>query len=299
MKNKIKNVVCGTLLTVALALMMILTTVSTGLVSGGTNLKIAEAEELPRVTISFDANGGTGYMDDDYENAGCGYVLPECEFEAPEGKCFYAWRADGEETTYEPGEHYALGYYSSVTFYAVWEEVAVEEEPVVNPVMEATYNGTITVGEKLDLDKVSVVIIDENSGDELDGYDYINVESVKYFIENTSGMEVSYDRIYTNEYTFDNVGVIEIKVTWGADGDYMETIMTVEVVAEVVEEPAPETPEQPEIEEPVVEQPTEEVKPAEKDNNGLGLGAILGIVFGSLAVLGLGGSLLWAFVFRK
>ena len=70
-------------------------------------------------------------------------------------------------------------------------------------------------------------------------------------------------------------------------------------VEEPAPAPAPETPEQPEIEEPVVEQPTEEVKPADNDNNGLGLGAILGIVFGSLAVLGLGGSMLWMFVFRK
>ena len=82
--------------------------------------------------------------------------------------------------------------------------------------------------------------------------------------------------------------------------------MTVNVVeAPVVEEPeptpTPEQPEQPEQpESPSVDQPTVE-QPATEDNdgNGLNVGAILGIVFGSLAVLGLGGSLLWIFVFKK
>ena len=45
--------------------------------------------------VSFDANGGTGSMDDILTMGDC--TLPECTFAAPEGKMFQAWQIGEEE----------------------------------------------------------------------------------------------------------------------------------------------------------------------------------------------------------
>ena len=303
--KKTKSLILGALVACAVVLAMLLAIPANAMMALNANLNVCEEDEVMPVQISFDANGGYGEISS-FTCYNSSFELPECTFDAPCGNQYFnCWGIIGTEGEHVEGEYYYPGdiFYTGgvdVTFYAVWKDVPVKE-PAVNPVMEASYNGTITVGGKLDLDKVSIIV--KKNGNIVEGYEHINEESVNYFIENTSGMEVSYDRINTNEYTFDNVGVIEIIVRYQIEADDFETTMEVTVVAAQVEEPepapAPETPEQPEIEEPVVEQPTEEVKPADNDNNGLGLGAILGIVFGSLAVLGLGGSLLWVFVFRK
>lgn len=43
------------------------------------------------VTVTFDADGGSGSMDPIEVPAGEGFVLPECTFEPPEGKEFSSW----------------------------------------------------------------------------------------------------------------------------------------------------------------------------------------------------------------
>lgn len=57
-----------------------------------------ESEELvtsvhaeATVTITFDANGGSGSMDPLQVTAGENFVLPECDFTAPEGMVFNSW----------------------------------------------------------------------------------------------------------------------------------------------------------------------------------------------------------------
>ncbi len=71
-------------------------------------------------TVSFNSNGGSGKMDSDYEQNG-GYILPECTFEAPEGKKFKAWAEYSDDgTQYDAGYEYDVT--NDVTFYAVWEE---------------------------------------------------------------------------------------------------------------------------------------------------------------------------------
>ena len=172
--------------------------------------------------------------------------------------------------------------------------------------LTAIYNGTITKGEKLDLSKILIqeknangVVIKSYCGNDADEGNRIVYRDMEMNI---------FD--YANE-TFDVLGEVQIKLgkELQPESPHTYTTMTVNVVeAPVVEEPEPEpiptptpTPEQPEqpenpsVDQPVVEQPATE----DNDGNGLNVGAILGIVFGSLAVLGLGGSLLWIFVFRK
>ncbi len=70
-------------------------------------------------TISFDANGGSGTMDDVTVEDGEHYVVPGCRFEAPEGMAFDFWEADGE--SYLPGDAFMVG--GDLSFKAIWKEV--------------------------------------------------------------------------------------------------------------------------------------------------------------------------------
>ena len=69
------------------------------------------------VTISFDANGGTGSMSSVSGVEGSSCELPESEFAAPVGYHFVGWDIDG--ITYAPGTAYTLA--SDVTAKAIWE----------------------------------------------------------------------------------------------------------------------------------------------------------------------------------
>ncbi|MDO4536774.1 MAG: InlB B-repeat-containing protein, partial [Coriobacteriales bacterium] len=52
---------------------------------------LALTAQVDTVTISFDANGGSGTMDPITVNSGESFVLPECTFTPPEGKVFNSW----------------------------------------------------------------------------------------------------------------------------------------------------------------------------------------------------------------
>jgi len=52
---------------------------------------VVKAVWVPGVQIHFDANGGTGIMDDVYVLDGTMYMPPECAFYAPENKYFVFW----------------------------------------------------------------------------------------------------------------------------------------------------------------------------------------------------------------
>jgi len=53
------------------------------------------------VTITFDANGGSGSMDKISVEKGSAVKLPENSFKAPDGKKFKCWSIDGK--TYDAG----------------------------------------------------------------------------------------------------------------------------------------------------------------------------------------------------
>lgn len=77
-------------------------------------------------TVSFNSNGGSGKMEPDYDQRG-EYSLPDCDFEAPEGKKFKAWAEYYEDgTQYEEGDVYDVT--GDVTFYAVWEDINHEHQ---------------------------------------------------------------------------------------------------------------------------------------------------------------------------
>lgn len=78
----------------------------------------------PKVTVTFDANGGTGSMAQVKVDKGANCQLPACRFTAPEGKQFKGWSLDKEAvvTSITPDV--------DVTVYALWQDVpAPEHEP--------------------------------------------------------------------------------------------------------------------------------------------------------------------------
>ena len=69
-------------------------------------------EAVTMHTISFDANGGSGTMDDVKIADGETYTLPECGFTAPEGKEFDKWDQDGPTIVVT----------SDITLKALWKD---------------------------------------------------------------------------------------------------------------------------------------------------------------------------------
>ncbi|MBE6513916.1 MAG: hypothetical protein E7Z69_02245 [Thermoplasmata archaeon] len=66
-------------------------------------------------TVSFDSNGGTGYMEPVETGTGA-YVLPSCGFTPPGGMTFRCWKVDGAE--HSVGD--TVDVTSDVTVLAVW-----------------------------------------------------------------------------------------------------------------------------------------------------------------------------------
>ena len=75
-------------------------------------------------TITFDSNGGTGDMSPVTANENSEYPLPECEFNAPEGKEFEGWLV-GEELK-EVGSVITIN--QDLVIKASWKEI----EPIIN-----------------------------------------------------------------------------------------------------------------------------------------------------------------------
>ena len=74
------------------------------------------------VVVSFDANGGTGSMDNQTTTLVAGvFKLPECGFVAPAGKQFMGWslEKDGSGKLYQAGAMFE-DFNDSFTLYAIW-----------------------------------------------------------------------------------------------------------------------------------------------------------------------------------
>ena len=80
----------------------------------------SEEEPEKMHTISFDANGGSGTMEDIQIADGGTYILPKCGFKAPKGKEFDKWDQDGPSIIVT----------SDITLKALWKD---KEEPGPGP----------------------------------------------------------------------------------------------------------------------------------------------------------------------
>ena len=102
-------------------------------------------EDIPvTYTVSFDANGGSGTMEDVTVREG-DYTLPENGFTAPEGKEYKAWSIGGKE--YSPNDVYRVS--DDTTVIALWKDAIVELETVATPKLpkegEFSSRKTITI----------------------------------------------------------------------------------------------------------------------------------------------------------
>ncbi len=79
---------------------------------------IGDKTIVPPCNITFDANGGSGTMNNVMMAAGATYQLPECAFTAPTDKIFYRWQIG--TTEYEPGTSITVSSEPIVT--ALWRE---------------------------------------------------------------------------------------------------------------------------------------------------------------------------------
>lgn len=78
------------------------------------------ADEAPYCLITFSSGEGSGSMSDMIIKGSMLFTLPECEFEAPDGKHFIGWSADYGETILQ-GISYYLDGVSTLSLTAVYE----------------------------------------------------------------------------------------------------------------------------------------------------------------------------------
>ena len=97
--------------------------------NGETTFFAIWAEQL---TITFDANGGTGSMEALELEEGSKYTLPECGFTAPEGYEFAGWKVGNDVTLKQPGEEITIN--GDVTIVAQWSLIPI-------PTYTVTFNG--------------------------------------------------------------------------------------------------------------------------------------------------------------
>lgn len=87
-------------------------------------LYLSIVKPIPKYTVSFDKNGGSGSMPAVEVEEGEKYTLPACTFTPPAGMVFDVWQVGGRER--EPG--YELRVNEPVTITALWKD-----EPVTTP----------------------------------------------------------------------------------------------------------------------------------------------------------------------
>ena len=88
---------------------------NTGNNDGGQDGNTETTQE--KCTITFYANGGTGNMTAVSVTKGTKYVVPACEFVAPDGREFKAWMFDNE--VYNAGDEITVE--EDVLFVALWK----------------------------------------------------------------------------------------------------------------------------------------------------------------------------------
>lgn len=104
-----------------------------------------------KFTITFDANGGSGTMAAVEVPIYTNYELPDCGFEAPEGKVFDHWDVGGEIKN--PND--TINVSANIKVKAVWKESAEAQEYTVN--LTAVFRKDRTSGEVKEKSPLPVV----------------------------------------------------------------------------------------------------------------------------------------------
>lgn len=93
--------------------------------------KISFTNKVKRANIHFDANGGSGKMEDVKVNLGDSYKLPANTFKAPDGKLFDKWEIDSN--SYDVGASITVN--SDITVKAIWKDKSspIEASESIHP----------------------------------------------------------------------------------------------------------------------------------------------------------------------
>ena len=118
----------------------------------------ALAFPIAKYKLVFDPNGGTGSMDSVTVREGDLYTLPECGFEAPEGKIFSFWDVSGADLIGTPGTEFRIASNNSlegvITVCAKWRDAPAATVKTAPKEKTLTYTGNamdlVTAGEATD-----------------------------------------------------------------------------------------------------------------------------------------------------
>ena len=106
--------------------------------------KDEEKPAVEKVTVSFDANGGSGTMAAETVEKGSIYTLPACGFTAPAEKEFKAWEVNGKE--YKAADKITVT--ADTTVKAIWAAVQNPATPKYNVVVtNGTGDGSYAAGQ--------------------------------------------------------------------------------------------------------------------------------------------------------
>ncbi|HAG04502.1 MAG TPA: hypothetical protein DCG28_03585 [Lachnospiraceae bacterium] len=118
-------------------------------------------------TVTFNANGGSGTMEDITVKKDGAYKLPECDFTAPTNTGFYKWRIKGK--LYSAGDEVEIS--DNTVLYATWYVKEVRKrvtEPTIGAMPDNTMTDDTVVinGEPVKFEDYTIVLY-SNYGDEL------------------------------------------------------------------------------------------------------------------------------------
>ena len=106
----------------------------------GSHIALEAQWKEASLTVSFDANGGTGTMSPvPFTDP---YTIPACAFTPPEGKVFDCWKVSGSDQTCNPGETLAATG-ESITLQTVWKDAQSEQPPETVKRGDVDFDGEI------------------------------------------------------------------------------------------------------------------------------------------------------------
>ena len=111
--------------------------------TGSATCRTTIFSSITAYTLTYDANGGSGTMEDTIIIDDSAFSLPACEFSAPVGKEFQCWEIDS--TRYNVSDPYTAT--GDVTVKAVWGGLTKGNANVIAPVAEMSPSFTVTSDE--------------------------------------------------------------------------------------------------------------------------------------------------------
>ena len=162
-------------------------------------------------TVSFDANGGTGTMEDVVRGEGSIYPLPANGFTAPDGKQFAGWTVGSDATLRQPG--YEITISGDVTITAQWEDI-----PVVNFTISFNANGGTGTMADVVRGEGSIYPLPANGFTEPEGYEFAGWTVGSDATLRQPGYEITVTGDVTVTAQWSLIPIVEYTITFDANG---------------------------------------------------------------------------------